>query len=201
MILYSLIITSIISLIIYLLILSKSKQNAYKIQVDEKKTQISQTSIESPRILHPYIIFNSLKIDSSFTIPKGTYITENLFILSGKIEIIYENIKIGLLKEDEMTFNCFDLCGLNFKILKRAATDVLVYKVPSSTVGYLNLKFLEKTCFEPALKFCMCHSQIAKLETIKTSNFEDYLIKNFNLKDHKPETCNYISSEDLEERK
>jgi len=189
--------TIVIAVVFYMLIFSKTKQNSYKTHIDVKQSPLIMKTSESPRIEVPFIMFNSIKLEHTFPLPSGTFITENLYIYSGKVEILYENTRIGILKENDITFNCFDLLGLNLKIQKRAISGLLVSRLPSSTNSYVNIKYLEKACLEPALRLCNAHNLMVTLETLKTTNFDDFILNILKIRNYKPETCTIMSDFDL----
>lgn len=140
---------------------------------------------DAASITTPILVFSSLEVKNTFTIEKGTIIDKNFYIIKGQVEVIHNNIRIGMLGMGQTTHNAFDFLGINYKLTKKALTDLTVSELPNTCEKRLAIRMLEKTCFEPSLRFFMLHSQIVKLETIKTSNFEDFLVRSFKISNHK----------------
>ncbi|ELA41934.1 uncharacterized protein VICG_00951 [Vittaforma corneae ATCC 50505] len=172
----------------YLLISLRSKQKnlkkPLKIELPASLSHLQDTSLSTT----PFLIFNSIKIDRTFTIQKGTTINKNFYIAEGQAEVLHNTTRIGIIKEGQITHNGFDFLGIDYHITKRAITDLRVAEVPETCDRYLALKILEKTCFEPSLRLCRIHTQVARLETIKTSNFEEFIFRNFKISNHKFDT-------------
>lgn len=198
MLLLTLFITAILVLIASALVRKRSRQNTCKRPIRLKMDPAPLSSEEPPTSLNPFLIFNSVNIDKTFTILKGTWLSENLYIADGVVDVLLDGSRIGVLKKGEITFNCFDLLGLSVGITKRAATDILVAKVPVPADPYVSLKILEKVCFVPSLRLCRSHSQIARLETLRTGNFEVFLQKSLKMK-CKAEEFAFKESRDIED--
>jgi lysophospholipid hydrolase len=162
----------------------KSRQKNTIKSFSTQSTVSLTSSTEALSSSTPFLLFNSISPEKTLTISKGTTINKNLYIIEGIIEIIYNNTRIGILQTGQVTYNGFDLLNLNFGIEKRAVSDVLVSEVPGTCDRFLALKILEKTCFEPALRFCKFYEQVVKLETLKTTNFEEFILKNFKISNH-----------------
>lgn len=192
-------ITAILALVASILIRKRTRQSSCRRPVRLKMDPSPLPPEESPKSLNPFLIFSSVEIDKTFTIPMGSKISENLYIAGGKVEVLLDNSRIGVLKEGEITYNCFDFLGLSIGITKRAITDVLVAKVPVPTDPYISLKILEKVCFEPSLRFCGNHAQIVKLETLRTSNFEEFLEKDLKVKNCKVEKITFRGGSDIKD--
>lgn len=136
----------------------------------------------------PFLMFNAIKIDRTFTVQKGTAISKNFYIIEGQAEILHNDVRIGIIREGQITHNGFDFLGIDYHITKKAITDLRVAELPEICDRYLVLKIIEKTCFEPSLRFCRLHTQVARLETIKTSNFEEFILRSFKISNSKIDT-------------
>lgn len=189
----------IIFLTFYVLKSLKSKQKDSKKPVKMDKLHSFTQSTDVSLSTTPFLMFNTIKIEKTMTITKGEFIKKNFYILKGEIEVLYGNLVIGTIGKEQITYNAFDMLGLEFNITKRAITDLLVAELPEKPDKHLILKTLEKTCFEPALRFCKLHTQVAQLETFKTTNFEEFIFRNFktsNNKIHSFTVQNEISLDD-----
>lgn len=178
----------ILAFTVYLLASLRSKRRSLKKPLKlECKSNVVYSQQEMD-IIDPFIIFNGIRLDKSFTIKRNTILDKNYYIISGRVDVLINNILIGQLGNNQITYNALDLLHVNNKIVKKASTDILVCEIPSNSDQFVNIKMLEKTCFEPMLRFFKNHSQIATLETIKTNNFEEYVLRTFNLNNYKVDT-------------
>lgn len=185
--------------LLYFVFYSKRIEINYTV---EKNLTSTKVLTEPAVVYNPLILFNTLNIERKNDIKKGTVIVDCLFIIEGSVEIIYDGNIIGYIQKNEITYNCFDLLQLNYKIVKVAATDLVVGEVTNMPIGptFLNIKYLERACFKPALKFFQFTNAIAKLENLKTSNFEDFLAKEFQVSNIKSNQLIYEDEEDIKER-
>lgn len=200
MLLFSAIITLLIAIFIYLLIVSSSKKNLYKVQLNLSQTKKNISIAYQPKIFCPFIIYSTCNLETQYSVNPGTIIKENLYIWNGKVDVLYENTKIGTIKENEITFNCFDMLEIPNKITKKASTSLLVSKLPKNVHPFLGLKYLDKTCFEPLLKFFHCHSEIVKLENFNSLNFENFVASELNLKNLKLDPISISQDFSLDEK-
>lgn len=194
-------ITFFVSIVIFYFLCSLSSKNRSlkrSLKVAKQPLNAKRSESDAPSIT-PFIIFNSIKIEKTYTIKKGTAISKNFYIVEGQVEILFKENRIGVLKAGQITHNCFDIFNIDCGIRKNAISDILVGELPEKTERYVNLKILEKTCFEPALRLCKNHEQIAKLEKMKTNNFEDFALKNFGINSQKIETVIVEHHVDLED--
>lgn len=189
-ILIVLVTTLVAFLTLYFLMSLRSKSKTTE-NTPKSDPSISFAGAQSdPHTSVPLLIFNSYKIEKTLTIDKGTTIVKNFYILEGQAEILHDNVRIGILRERQITHNAFDLLEIPCGITKRALTKMLVAELPECDVKqsrwrYLALKTFEKTCIEPALRLCQMHSLVAKMEVIKTQNFEEFILETFGVSNNK----------------
>lgn len=175
----------ILAFTVYLLASFKSKNRSLKPSLKLENSQCVAYTQQETEIIDPFISFNGIKLDRTFTIERNTTLNSNYHIIDGKVDVFANNTKIGQLANNQITFSALDLFNINKNVTRIASTDILVSEIPYVTDRFVSIKMLEKTCFEPMLRFFKNHSQIARLESIKTANFEEYVLKAFNLNNHK----------------
>ncbi|KAM0680509.1 phosphatidylcholine and lysophosphatidylcholine phospholipase [Glugoides intestinalis] len=195
-------VTFFVTIVMFYFLCSLSSRNRSlkkSLKIVKQQLRPKRPENDAPSI-SPFLIFNSIKVEKTYMIQKGSVISKNFYIVEGQVEVIFKEKRIGVLKAGQITHNCFDVFNIDCGIIKKALSDILVGELPEKTEKYVNLKFLEKTCFEPALRLCKNHEQIASLETIKTNSFEEFALKEFGISYQKIETIIVEHSVDLEDR-
>lgn len=158
---------------------------------------------DGPQHTVPFLLFSSIKVEKTFRIQKGTVISTNYYILEGQAEVIREGVRIGVLRERQITHGGLDMLGLEFGVIRRAITEMVLAELPvapgqEAIKRCIALKMVEKTCFEPALRLCCLHTQVARLETHRTTNFEEFVLRTFGVSNHKIDTFSAEGEVDLE---
>lgn len=155
----------------------------------------------SRKVYCPFIVYNSFKLENkTITIPKGSEIHKNIYILNGTVDVFFKGKRVASRSENQITFDPFDMLDVPSGAVKRAASEILAYELPTKINNYVSLKYLEKLVFEPIFRSFKEIIPIVRLENlITTKNFENFLLKNFNLENHKCEQIIVTGEVQLEE--
>lgn len=129
-----------------------------------------------PVIHSPFMLFNGLGVDTSHTVPAGQEISENCYVIRGRVGVYLGDGLVACIDEGFTTHGALELVGFPTGLVRRALEDTLVAPLPPGD-SRLNMIILDKTLMLPLAHYFGLHDVLLPMNTAPCEDFPALLVR------------------------